>query len=270
MRTIQYGILAWLLAIALLLCGCGGAAPSEAGDPAAVPVDVPGAGIPAETDPTEPAPETAEPPRAETDAADPGAEATGDPSPLVPGPAVVPVEVPPFEEGTQTGESSPAVRSSETEPAAPETEIPAQATEAAPGESLPPARAFTDEDFHFYDGRTGDRIEGKINVAFFPEQYGADGKPDPDIRVWDSCEITHPEEIRAICGRILASSFYDQSVYGRTLDSMVTEWEAHNDVHSLYPNERTRHVDFNRADEGLSYADFWQRALRDYLESHRP
>ena len=162
------------------------------------------------------------------------------------GPGVAPVEVP-----------RPDAAGSDQDP------------ETVPAETLPPARVFTDEDFHFYDGRTGERMAGKINVAFYPDQNGPDGTPDPDIRVWDSCEITHPEEIRAICQRILDSSFYDQDVYGRTLDSMVTEWEAHNSVHMVYPNERTRHVDFNRADEGLSYLDFWQRAAQTYLDSVR-
>ena len=126
-------------------------------------------------------------------------------------------------------------------------------------------RTFTDADFHFYLGTEGAREEGRINVAFYPDNRDADGKPDPDIRVWDSCLITRRTEQREICSRILASPLYDPALYGRTLESMLTEWAAHNDINALHDNERTKHVDFNRADEGVSYDEFWTRAVKEIL-----
>ncbi len=240
MRSFLYGLLFFLLTAALLLSACGSGQNGLAQGPGSAPLGVPG------LETTVPASETA--------------VALSDPAQDVPapGPANVPVEAPSFETAYITPETSAA------------RETDSRQTEALPVETLPPARAFADEDFNFYIAGSGENVEGKINVTFYPAQYGADGKPDPNIRVWDSCEITHPEEIRAICGRILASPFYDPDVYGRTLDSMVTEWQAHNDVHTAYPNERTRHVDLNRADEGLSYMDFWERAVREYLDSRKP
>ena len=240
MRAFQSVFLICLLAAVLLLGGCGGRQNTSAQGPGSAPLGVPG------LETTVPATEAAAIP---SDLA---------PDVPAPGPANAPVEVPSLETAYIQPETSAA---RETAP---------RQTEALPAETLPPARAFTDADFNFYLSGTGEKIEGTINVTFYPAQYGADGKPDPNVRVWDSCEITHPEELRAICARILASPLYDPDVYGRTLDSMVTEWLAHNDVHTVYPNERTRHVDFNRADEGLSYADFWKRAVRDYLDSRKP
>ena len=256
LKRTRYRLLACLLAASLLLGGCGAVRP-QSGHSAPVPIEGPGgnagAGIGAD-------------PASETEAAavpeiqESSAEAipetasvetvpeTAASAAVIQGPGAAPVEVP-----TQP----PA----ETEPLPSET---------VPAASLTPAREFAEEDFHFFPAGSGERIDGKINVEFFPDQYGSDGKPDPNVRVWDSCEITHPDEIRAVCERILASPLYDFEVYGRTLDSMVTEWQAHNDVHRLYPNDRTRHADFNRADEGLSYADFWQRAVRDYIDARRP
>ena len=152
-------------------------------------------------------------------------------------------------------------------PPIPET-VPGPETEALPEtEDVPeteavaetePPRTFTDADFNFYLDGFGEPDPDRINVTFYPNA------PDPNIRVWNSYQITNETEIRDICGRILASDFYDADRYGRTLDSMAVEWLAHNAVNSLYDNERTRHVDFNRADEGVTYAEFWQRAFREF------
>lgn len=146
---------------------------------------------------------------------------------------------------------------------APVTEAPPSPEETSSAQQAP--RVFTEEDFHFYLGAEGAPEEGKINVAFYPDDRDASGAPDPDIRVWDSWLITDEAERREICERILACSLYDPALYGRTLESMLTEWQAHNDVNALYDNERTRHVDFNRSDEGVSYGEFWERAVRSFL-----
>ncbi len=153
----------------------------------------------------------------------------------------------------------------DTEPSAPAPSAPAEAP-TVPETEAPP-RTFTEADFHFYLGAEGAPVEGLINVAFYPDSRDASGAPDPDIRVWDSWRITNARERRDICERILASDLYDLELYGRTLDSMLVEWRAHNALNAVYDNERTRHVDFNRADEGLTYEDYWQRAVRDFFGS---
>ena len=156
---------------------------------------------------------------------------------------------------TETSACPPLATEAVTE-ALPVTEA---ASETAPEpETVPetePPRTFTEADFNFYVDGCGEPDPDRINITFYPNGT------DPDIRVWNSCQITNPVEIRDICGRILASEYYDFDRYGRTLDSMVVEWQAHNGVNALYDNERTRHVDFNRADEGVTYLEFWQRAM---------
>ena len=56
-----------------------------------------------------------------------------------------------------------------------------------------------------------------------------------------------------------------QSAWHRTLESMLTEWQAHNDgykfrgVIGLFKEnaaERLRHVDFDNAAENLKYWDY--------------
>lgn len=169
---------------------------------------------------------------------------------------------------TEAEPASKAAPVSETE-AAPETEAepetePEPVTETEPETETEPPREFTDEDFNFYLDGFGEQVPDRINVCFYPENRDGNGAADPNIRVWDSYLITNETEIRDICARILTSEYYDAELYGRTLDSMAVEWLAHNAVNSFYDNERTRHVDFNRADEGVTYMEFWQRALREY------
>ena len=165
-------------------------------------------------------------------------------------------------------EAPPAAEPDETDPPCPATTIgtelpsgPAAATDPtlpAMTEYVP--REFTEADYNIYLIGRGKPTAGKINVEFSPDNRNG-GQQDPNIRIWDSWMITDRTEMTAICTRILADPLYDTDLYGRTLDSMLTEWKAHNDIHALYPNERTRHVDFNRADEGVSYNDFWKRAM---------
>ena len=276
LKRTRYRLLACLLAASLLLGGCGAVRP-QSGHSAPVPVEGPGGNAGAGAVSAEAA-ETAAVPEIRESSAEtlPKTEAayfetvpeTAAFAAVIQGPGAAPVEVP-TQASAETERVPSEAASSE---AVPSEILPSEAVppETVPAASLTPAREFAEEDFHFFPAGSGERIDGKINVEFFPDQYGSDGKPDPNVRVWDSCEITHPDEIRAVCERILASPLYDFEVYGRTLDSMVTEWQAHNDVNRLYPNDRTRHADFNRADEGLSYADFWQRAVRDYIDARRP
>lgn len=161
-----------------------------------------------------------------------------------------------FPAGSRETGTVPTV--TEAPPAAPTVEETASAwTEAETDAASEPALA---ERLHLYLEGSGELEEGKINIVFCPDSRGADGSPDPTVRVWDSWRITRKEEIREICRAILDSELYDSALYGRTLDSMVTEWVAHNDINRVYDNERTRHVDLNRADEGVSYAGFWRRA----------
>ena len=191
--------------------------------------DAPSSYEAAQTEPTIP-PETTEP---EASTTEPAPEA----------------DVPPSDE-TAFPDPAAADETADT------TSAPADTMEAAPA-----WRVIEEEELHLYLRGEGEPEEGKINIVFLPNNHNAQGEPDPDIQVRDSYLIRFEEERRQICEYILASPLYDPDVYGRTLDSMLTEWRAHNDINSTYDNERTRHVDFNRGDEGKSYLDFWKRAV---------
>ncbi len=51
----------------------------------------------------------------------------------------------------------------------------------------------------------------------------------------------------------------------RSLDSILVEWDAHNDTYELKPNSRSQHVDLDNNDEGVSYLAFWKRAIKSQL-----
>ncbi|MBE6544327.1 MAG: RHS repeat-associated core domain-containing protein [Ruminococcaceae bacterium] len=112
-------------------------------------------------------------------------------------------------------------------------------------------------ELHLYTEREK-AVEGKINVIFKP--YGA----NPVFQIENSYKIIDANQQRAVLEYIMASDLYSQEVYCRTIESMLVEWKAHNHIFSASPNERCRHVDFDKNDEGVSYSDFWKRAAKEY------
>ena len=64
----------------------------------------------------------------------------------------------------------------------------------------------------------------------------------------------------------MASDYYSQELYGRTIDSMLIEWDAHNDIHFFTHHERVAHTDFDKNDEGTSYLDYWIRGIEEWLQ----
>ena len=86
---------------------------------------------------------------------------------------------------------------------------------------------------------------------------------NPDIQVRNSYRVKKDVEKMEIIDVLIE---YDKNnpsevEWGRTKDSLAIEWDAHNHTYNLYPNERSRHVDFDRNDEGTSYLGFWKRAI---------
>ena len=94
------------------------------------------------------------------------------------------------------------------------------------------------------------------------------GAPNPNYVILNSYRITTNSEQMEIIAIIQK---YDGAVvakntWNRTTDSMVIEWDAHNDIYNFYPNERCKHVDLDNGDEVLSYIDYWQKAAIAKLE----
>lgn len=94
-------------------------------------------------------------------------------------------------------------------------------------------------------------------------------KSDPNIQVINSGDIEDSETQRLIC--IYIKSYCDLYPSGnhpewrRSIDKMCVEWDAHNDINDLYPNERCQHVDFNNNDEETSYLGYWSRAITETI-----
>lgn len=88
---------------------------------------------------------------------------------------------------------------------------------------------------------------------------------NPDMQVINSYRITNENLRREICQYLIlycaANQGNGEYAWKRTVDSMETEWKAHNDLYMLYNNDRCRHVDFDNADEGVSYWEFVWRAI---------
>lgn len=48
----------------------------------------------------------------------------------------------------------------------------------------------------------------------------------------------------------------------------MIEWKAHNDINSIYKNERCMHVDFDFNDRNVSYMGFWARAFTEGVQQY--
>ena len=116
---------------------------------------------------------------------------------------------------------------------------------------------------HLYDGTTETPVEGKLNVAFYPSEN--DSNSNPQFIVYDSWKIKNKQEQQAILEYIMSSDYYSQDMYCRTLESLLVEWDAHNDVYFWTKHSRVKDTNFDRNDEGTSYWGFWWRAIREGL-----
>ena len=117
------------------------------------------------------------------------------------------------------------------------------------------------ERLNLYDS-TGSRVEGMINVKFSPNSK------NPSFQIENSAYITNEYEQRLILYYIMTSSYYSQEIYGRTLESMLVEWKAHNEyyysdyssiidkVFSLNTRNQAKSVDFDYESEGLEEHEY--------------
>ena len=64
------------------------------------------------------------------------------------------------------------------------------------------------------------------------------------------------------------SEFYDQEVYGRTIDSMMIEWDAHNALYMVNKHVRLQHVDFDYRSEGMTGYDYLVLAIYEWIEEN--
>ena len=118
----------------------------------------------------------------------------------------------------------------------------------------------TEEDINLYSDQEGAPQEGKINVKFNPNSK------NPSFQIENTYLITDPKQREYILRYIMNSEFYDQDVYGRSLDSMLIEWDMHNRLYNIYPIDRLAHTDFDKESEGWSESDYIKFAIQEALK----
>ena len=113
---------------------------------------------------------------------------------------------------------------------------------------------------NFYDDNTGQKIDGKINVKFSPQG------DNPSFQIENSYLITNEDDQIAILKHIMESDYYSQDVYGRTIDSMLIEWQVHNTLNDIYSHKRLRSVDFDKNSEDWTRNDYYNYAIKEWFK----
>ena len=86
------------------------------------------------------------------------------------------------------------------------------------------------------------------------------------MQIENSINIKDDAQQKAILEYIMASDFYSQDVYCRTLDSMLIEWDAHNHLYRIKSHDRLKSVDFDKKSENFAYLDYYKLAVKEQLE----
>ena len=118
----------------------------------------------------------------------------------------------------------------------------------------------TEEDINLYSNQEGAPQEGKINVKFTPDSE------NPSFQIENTYLINDYKQREYILKYIMNSEFYDQDVYGRSLDSMMIEWDMHNRLYRIYPIDRLAHTDFDKESEDWSRSDYIIFAIQEALK----
>ena len=93
-----------------------------------------------------------------------------------------------------------------------------------------------------------------VQVTIDPDNTKANDIIDPDIRIEDSYKIKSQYEKEAILDVIINSDEYDPSVFTRSKDDYLTEWNAHNNFYAMFSwtpwGDNAKDVDLNELDRG--------------------
>ncbi|MBQ7106885.1 MAG: RHS repeat-associated core domain-containing protein [Clostridia bacterium] len=111
-------------------------------------------------------------------------------------------------------------------------------------------RTYTDDDVNVFLSGEGSKVPGKINVKLMPD-HTKNGKPNPNIRIYDSYKIVNKKEREQILDIIISNSKFNSTVFRRGKSSWMSEWNGHNDLYlflswtPLESNLRTVDLDEN-------------------------
>ena len=136
-------------------------------------------------------------------------------------------------------------------------------TSCSPSSSAEPdaPKSITD-DIHMYEDGKGSPQKGKKNVKFSPKG------DNPSFQIENSYEIKSKDEQREVLEYIVNSEYYSYDTYGRTIDSMIIEWEAHNEINVIFPHDRLKSVDFDKNSEEWVKEDYWDYAIQEFLKGN--
>lgn len=111
---------------------------------------------------------------------------------------------------------------------------------------------------------------GKLNILINPNNIGRSGNIDPDISIQDSYTVKSRTEMKVILDLVMSSSLYDSSVFHRSQESYIYEWDAHNFAYNIFKGfrigpfndlkNRAKDVDLNEEDESFYYV-FWATSI---------
>ena len=93
-----------------------------------------------------------------------------------------------------------------------------------------------------------------------------DGKPNPSFQIENSKDITDEATQRKVLEYIMQSEFYSQKVYQRTIDSMIIEWQAHNELYTVSRHSRLKSTDFDKNSEKMTKWDYYIYAFTEALK----
>ena len=123
-----------------------------------------------------------------------------------------------------------------------------------------------------YDGTRVDyetyrNIVEAITYSGFIYVYDARNGENPNMQIFNSYLIENKNEQRVILEVLCKhDSLYPSArPWGRTVDSMLIEWDAHNKLYFISRHERVAHTDFDFKDENTTYPQYWARAIREGL-----
>ncbi|MBE6747808.1 MAG: DNRLRE domain-containing protein [Ruminococcaceae bacterium] len=120
---------------------------------------------------------------------------------------------------------------------------------------------YNSETVNVYVPGEGSKKDDSVNVCIDKNHpSGMRDSLDPNIRIYDSLDITNRYEQEAIIDVIMSSPHYDNTVFTRTKESYVKEWRAHNAYDFVIPwdiSEHTGEVDLNFDDPYRLIYELW-------------
>ena len=104
-------------------------------------------------------------------------------------------------------------------------------------------------------------------IIVYDSRYCKEGcsQCNPSMQIYNSYKISDKAQQKDILEILVEhdKQHSTQHIWGRTVDSMLIEWDAHNDLYGLSKRERVAHTDFDKNSENWKKADYYQFAWEE-------